>query len=155
MKTVDPAHDYPFIRIILADDDPDDCFFFQEALRELDIPSDLDIVNNGEELIRHLNLKEDLPDILFLDLNMPKKNGCACLREIRNDSRWKDLFVVMYSTTLDETIIQTLSANGANHFIQKPVLFNTLKRMIRRALEVALADKSNPQKSSAFVISMD
>lgn len=155
MKTGDIADAYPLIRIILADDDPDDCYLFREALQELDLQSTLDIVNDGDELLGYLRKTTSTPDILFLDLNMPKRNGCVCLQEIRKNPQRKDLSIVMYSTSLDENLIQTLSANGANHFIRKPSAFDHLKKLIRHTLEVALKEKLNPLLSSHFVITTE
>jgi CheY-like chemotaxis protein len=68
------------INILLADDDTDDCFFFEKALREISITTQLTSVSDGERLMDHLskNLGK-LPDVLFLDLNMPRKSGFECL----------------------------------------------------------------------------
>ena len=68
------------INILLADDDLDDCLFFQKALDSLAINSNLDIVNDGYELMKYLNEQtETLPNVLFLDINMPRKNGIECI----------------------------------------------------------------------------
>jgi len=68
--------------LLLADDDTDDCFFFREALGELPFMSTLTTVNNGVELMNRLTDQSyHLPDILFLDLNMPLKTGIECLME--------------------------------------------------------------------------
>jgi CheY-like chemotaxis protein len=72
------------LRVLLADDDADDCLFFKEALEELPLSTSLTIVNDGDQLMKWL-LKNTsrLPHVLFLDLNMPRKNGFECLTEIR------------------------------------------------------------------------
>lgn len=68
--------------ILLADDDLDDCRFFREALEELPFSTSEKIVTNGEDLMQLLTDKDEkLPDVLFLDLNMPRKNGFQCLGE--------------------------------------------------------------------------
>ena len=69
--------------ILLADDDQDDCLLFKEALDELAITVQLTAVQNGEELMQLLNKAEILPDLMFLDLNMPRKNGMECLFAIK------------------------------------------------------------------------
>ena len=67
-------------QILLADDDKNDQLLFKEALEELPVTTHLASVENGEQLMQLLNDgKELLPDILFLDLNMPRKNGFTCL----------------------------------------------------------------------------
>ena len=72
------------LNILLADDDYDDCMFFKKALESLPIVSQLKMVHDGEQLM-DLLLSEatTLPDILFLDLNMPRMNGMECLMEIK------------------------------------------------------------------------
>ncbi len=88
------------MNILLADDDTDDCNFFKAALKSLPIPTDLTVVNDGEELMTYLSEKtEHLPNALFLDINMPRKNGFECLAEIKNNKKLKDLPVIMFSTS--------------------------------------------------------
>src|SRR5436190_20290480 len=88
------------IGILLADDDKDDCFLFREALSELPVPTNLVTVHDGEQLMSYLTEHaKDLPDVLFLDLNMPRKNGFECLTEIKHTDTLKDLPVIMFSTS--------------------------------------------------------
>jgi CheY-like chemotaxis protein len=72
------------LNILLADDDTDDCVFFKDAITELSNTTQLTAVHDGDQLMNYLtdNL-ENLPHVLFLDLNMPRKNGLECLSEIR------------------------------------------------------------------------
>lgn len=152
MKTGYLTRENPTTRILLADDDPDDCFFFREALQKIDFPTQLIIVHDVDELLYYLRKSSTIPDILFLDLNMPKKNGFCCLQEIRKNPNWQDLFIVMYSTYLDKSLIETLAESGANHFIQKPAKFGQLVKMIERTLEIADEEKADPAKTSTFII---
>lgn len=70
--------------ILLADDDIDDCSFFKEALEKLSLNTIFNVVNDGEKLMFYLQkLTSELPDVLFLDLNMHRKNGFECLNEIK------------------------------------------------------------------------
>lgn len=142
------------LTILLADDDDDDCFFFEKALREIPIATQLTIVNNGERLMDHLSKNaEQLPDVLFLDLNMPRKSGFECLTEIMENSKLKDLFVVMFSTsyTLDrnyeQSMIDVLFRMGAHDYIRKPGDFAKLKELILQSLTKLIEIKSlNGQK---------
>ena len=85
--------------IILADDDEDDRLFFTDAFSELKIKTKVDTFKDGVELMNYLNDPEAiLPNVLFLDLNMPKKNGIECLHEIKSDDRFKDIAIAIYST---------------------------------------------------------
>lgn len=87
------------MNILLAEDDQDDRDFFDKVLKEIPVHTHLTTVIDGEQLMNYLykNLGH-LPDVLFLDLNMPRKNGFECLCEIKEDEKLKDLLVVMFST---------------------------------------------------------
>ena len=89
------------LNILLADDDLDDCHFFKEALTEMILPTNLIIVNDGEKLM-DLLIKETitLPHILFLDINMPRKNGFECLSEIKHHEKLKSIL----STNVDQKL---------------------------------------------------
>jgi CheY-like chemotaxis protein len=129
------------LHIILADDDIDDRFFFDKALKEIPIPSRLTTVNDGEQLMNYLiEHYDDLPDVLFLDLSMPRKTGIECLSEIKENEKLKDLSVIMLSTSFprdnkyEQNIIKTLFTIGALDYIRKPGDYQTLKHVIHNAL---------------------
>ena len=83
------------LNILLADDDLDDCLFFKEALEGMPVNTHLTAVHDGEQLMQLLaNEKIKLPDILFLDLNMPRKNGFECLTEIKQNNIRKLYFFI-------------------------------------------------------------
>ena len=120
-----------YIHIILADDDEDDRMFFTDAFDELKINTKVQTFINGLELMNYLN--EDtivLPNVLFLDLNMPKKNGIECLLEIKENERFKDIAIAIYSTSSSEEHIEETFVNGANIYIKKPNDFATLKKVL-------------------------
>ena len=86
--------------ILLADDDADDRLFFKEAMEEINADSLISFVNDGIKLMYFLNQPGiRLPNIVFIDLNMPVKNGMECLKEIRANKRFKDLVIAIYSTS--------------------------------------------------------
>ena len=124
--------------LLLADDDEDDCDFFKEALDELLLPTSLVTVNDGVQLMDFLSESgaENLPDILFLDLNMPRKNGLECLTEIKQKQEYKDLPVIIFSTSLDKDIVDLVYQKGAVHYIRKPGEFSKLKKVIANALSI-------------------
>jgi CheY-like chemotaxis protein len=108
------------LQIMLADDDADDRFFFAENIECSTTPAILNTVDNGEKLIQYLKTNsEALPDALFLDLNMPRKNGAECLLVIKQDDKLKNLPVIIYSTSLHEEIADILFKNGAHYYIKK------------------------------------
>lgn len=123
--------------ILLADDDEDDRLFFKDAFEEIKIQTDVDFVHDGMQLMDHLNdTNNKLPDILFLDLNMPKKTGKECLIEIKKSDRLKDIIIAIYSTSSSEEDIEDTFIQGANIYIKKPSDFNTLKKIINEVVTV-------------------
>ena len=110
----------PSIKILLADDDKDDRFLFDLALKKLSVVPDLKSVPDGERLLTYLSANsETLPDILFLDLNMPRKNGSECLVEIKRQEKLKHIPVIIYSTSIPPSIADILHENGAHYYLQK------------------------------------
>lgn len=120
-----------FINITLADDDEDDRLFFTDAFSELKMNTRVNTFNDGVELMNYLNDADSiLPNVLFLDLNMPKKNGIECLLEIKKNDKFKDIAIAIYSTSSSEEHIEETFVNGANIYIKKPNDFNTLKKIL-------------------------
>lgn len=139
--------------LLLADDDTDDCIFFKEVLEELGIDTTLTVVSDGVELMRLLSQKtESLPDVLFLDLNMPRKNGFECLLEIKLDAKLKHLPVVIFSTSLDMQVVNLLYEKGAQYYIRKPGEFAKLKKVIHEALTITAQTKSAQPTKEKFIL---
>jgi len=108
------------INILLADDDEDDRNFFGKALEKLSMRTKFITVADGEELMYYLTQgKEKAPDILFLDINMPRKNGYECLLEIKSNKDIKDFPVIMYTTSLRDKMADILFQNGAHYYLRK------------------------------------
>jgi CheY-like chemotaxis protein len=122
------------IHILLADDDEDDRNFFKDAFEEIKISTSVDIVNDGQELMSYLmNPNVTVPHILFLDLNMPKKNGIECLAEIKQLDHLKDMAIAIYSTSASEDDIEETFVMGANIYIKKPNDFDELIKTLNIA----------------------
>jgi len=125
------------IFVLLADDDEDDRLFFSDAFDELKMKTVVKTVNDGEELMNYLNAAENrLPHVLFLDINMPRKNGLECLKEIRSNQELRDLSIAMYSTSSSEKDIEETFIQGANIYINKPSDFGELKRVLTEVLSI-------------------
>ncbi len=139
--------------ILLADDDEDDCFLFKEALDDLGIDIQLDTVHSGDALMKLLNKSEPLPQLLFLDLNMPRKNGLQCLAEIKQTERLKHLPVIIYSTSFQKNVVDLLYHEGAQFYIRKPNEFAELKRAIYEALTTAAQLNYQQPSKEGFVLS--
>ena len=134
-------HSPPPLNILLADDDTDDRYFFSKALKEIPLSTHLTTVHDGEELMNYLaENSKSLPNILFLDLSMPRKTGFECLYEIKDNEKLKDIPVVMFSTSFltnnnyEQGMIETLKGIGAQDYIRKPGEFALLKEAIHNIL---------------------
>ena len=126
------------LNVLLADDDIDDCNFFKKALKELPLPTDLVTVHDGEALMTLLNKEvHSLPHVIFLDINMPRKNGFECLSELKQSDRLKDVPVIMFSTSNSRDAMTSLFKTGADVYIRKPGNFEQLKELIHHALPMA------------------
>jgi len=138
------------INIILADDDKDDCLLFSEAIKELPMETELTIVHDGKELMQRLsNATIDFPDVLFLDLKMPRKDGFECISEINVDDNLKGLPVIIFSTIYDKEIADRLYNYGAYYFMRKPSNFSDLKNIMHRALaHIAVTTNSQPTREN-------
>lgn len=112
--------------ILYADDDHDDRELMSEALHKVDPSISCLTANDGQNALDILNKSSDLPDYIFLDVNMPVMDGKKCLVELKKDQRLRDIPVVIYSTTTDNTEIKQLYNLGASSFIHKPNNFSDL-----------------------------
>ncbi|MBK6574312.1 MAG: response regulator [Saprospiraceae bacterium] len=132
------------IEILLADDELADCLLFKEALEELPVSAHLTTVYNGEQVMEEITKKgKKLPDVLFLDLNMPRKDGFASLGEIKRSTFLQDLPVIIFSTTAELESVKRVFRDAAHYYICKPVDFLQLKKVIYEALTL-ITQKSNP-----------
>ena len=144
------------INILLADDDNADCLLFKDALEELPIAANLTIVSNGEQLIEVLKkMKNNLPDVLFLDLNMPRKNGFASLGEIKRDTDLQNLPVIIFSTASELETVKKVFRDAAHYYICKPVDFSQLKKIIYEALTLITQKNISLPKEDKFMITGD
>lgn len=140
-------------KLLLADDDVDDRLFFQDAVEELRLTVDLVTVCDGVELMEFLNEGTGkLPDVLFLDLNMPRKSGFECLSEIKLSSSLRKIPVIIFSTSLDPDVVNKLYDIGAHYYIRKPGDFNVLKEVIHHATVLLSKNKVDQPKRADFII---
>ena len=143
------------LNILLADDDVDDCIFFKQAVDELPLPVNFTAVHDGEQLMQQLtNVTNKLPHVLFLDLNMPRKNGFECLSEIKLNEKLKQLPVIMFSTSFEQGVVDQLYLNGAQYFIRKPSEFTQFKKIIHQTLALISSESVSQPTRGNFVITV-
>jgi CheY-like chemotaxis protein len=141
------------MNILLADDDIDDCLFFKEALDELHLSTQFKAVHDGEQLMQLLtDDTNELPHVLFLDLNMPRKNGFECLSEIKLSEKLKQLPVIVFSTSFEQEVVNQLYKNGAQYFIRKPSEFSQFKKIIQQSLALIMKENISQPTRENFVI---
>jgi CheY-like chemotaxis protein len=127
------------MNILIVDDDDDDRVLLAEALNE--IRPNVDCINagNGEEALKFLRLKAcSRPDIIFVDLNMPRFNGLQCLRELKKDEQLQNIPVIIYTTSKLHTDKEQALKTGACYFLTKPSSFKELCEILTEILNRTL-----------------
>jgi CheY-like chemotaxis protein len=141
------------IDILLADDDYTDRLLFRDALEELPIATHLTTVEDGEQVIEVLSTKgRKLPDVLFLDLNMPRRNGFSSLSIIKRNIQLQDLPVVVFTTARDHDTVKHVFRDAAHYFIHKPGDFSHLKRVIYEAITLVTQKDNQMPLEENFVL---
>lgn len=145
----------PTKKIFLAEDDADDRMFFQDVLNEVDIDTSLVVADDGVKLMSVLDESvPPPPDIIFLDLNMPRKNGFECLKEIRQTAKLKEIPVIIFSTTDSSQAIDTTYSLGANYYMKKPHTFALLKKAIEKVLATDLAHGTKQVSKDKYLLAI-
>ena len=140
--------------IYLADDDSDDREFFADAVSEIDPGVILKQAPDGMHLMDDLLSLSgpELPEFIFLDINMPGKTGLECLKEIRNFSgALKEVNIVMLSTSSDPENIRRASELGATFYAVKPSCFERLKSLLEEVLSMNLVGAGEGNKKFLLV----
>jgi chemotaxis family two-component system response regulator Rcp1 len=122
--------------ILLVEDNDHDIFLTREAFKDNNITYSLFVVKDGIEALSFLRREGDYlqaprPDIILLDLNMPKKNGFEVLKEIKNDNNLRSIPVVILTYSSSEEDIKATYSNYANCFITKPVDYERFLTIIK------------------------
>jgi len=125
--------------ILLAEDDQDDVVIFELAINEVNkeyrLPVYMRHAKDGEILF--VLLKENVPDILFLDINLPCRDGLSCIREIRKNKEYDGLPVIMYTAHKQEAKIEDAFRNGANYYVVKS---NTIPELAEKLKKICSID---------------
>jgi CheY-like chemotaxis protein len=120
---------------LYIDDDPDDGDFAIEALRELDDSINCIVFTKAKEAIEFLLDTNEIPDFIFLDINMPQMNGKQCLLKIKEEEKLRDIPIVMCSTTLQTSEMKVYFELGVYDFIVKPSTLDKLRTELQAILE--------------------
>ncbi|WP_264538012.1 response regulator [Flavobacterium sp. N1736] len=144
------------LRILLTDDDADDRDFFSDAIIDVHLNFPIEFCKNGVELLDRLYDKSlSIPDIIFLDLNMPVMSGFESLKQIRDDAKFKDIpIIAIYSTSATEDGIKNTFGLGANAYIVKPTDFNVLKQLLKKVIEMDWKQRLEHLEIDSFIITV-
>ena len=118
-------------KVLLIDDDQDDFALFEEAVKQVDPSIEVAYISSVSDLPKDGSC--NIPDVLFLDINMPDKDGFEWLRDIRQ--KGYDLPVIMYSTASNPTFVKKAYAEGATVYFPKPDSFKTLKESLKKLFQ--------------------
>ena len=138
------------IRILVADDDKEDIEIFSDAVKELNIDADIQVVRDGRQLLDLLSCdKEDKPDYLFLDLNMPKLSGFECLNHVRRHCDFDCMKIIILSGSVNVGEIDDAYDLGANYFLTKPSDLSEFKAYL---LHIFNNKSTTPPSRAEFVL---
>lgn len=122
--------------LFIVDDDEDDINLFVEAVNEIDKSMECFKARNGEDALKRLDELHMLPDVIFLDLNMPRMNGREMLERLKASDKYKDIPVVIYSTSNAEQDKTETKQLGASAYLTKPDSFTELCRELAKTIRV-------------------
>lgn len=127
----------PFV-VLVADDDAEDCLLVRDAVAEGGLPHVLRFVHDGEDLFDYLDRRGKYaggsvprPDLLLLDLNMPRKDGREALRQLKADPRFRAIPVVVLTTSVAEDDVTYCYQTGAASFVAKPSTYRAWIELVR------------------------
>jgi CheY-like chemotaxis protein len=129
--------EHAHINVLLVEDDPGDVLITREALSEAKVLHHLHVVDNGEEAVAYLRRHDPYtdaprPDLIFLDLNLPRLDGREVLSIIKGDADLRQIPVVILTTsTADEDVVRSYDLH-ANAFVTKPVDFDAFLSVVRQ-----------------------
>lgn len=136
--------------ILLAEDDDDDYLIFTVAIQDTKLAVAITRAENGDELMKLL--EESIPDILFLDLEMPCKDGKQCLKEIRSNQKYDELPIILYTSYREPGSVEFCFRQGANLYVIKPSSISELSEILRRILTIDWKQLMYFPPKSEFVI---
>jgi CheY-like chemotaxis protein len=129
-----PNNNREVTSLLLVDDDPDDQEFFKLAIQSVEAKITIASAGNGQEALDQLTAESCVPDMIFLDMNMPLMNGLTFLKRIKEMATLKHIPVIVYSTSDEPQEISMARSMGAVDFITKPTRFEELCRLLREKL---------------------
>jgi len=138
--------------VLLADDDADDRMLFRDIIKDLGLKLTLHTVEDGVQLMDYLNAATKLPEALFLDINMPKKDGLGCLREIKASEKLASLPVIIFSNSENHMLVELMLNEGAAYFVRKQPGYNKMLKLINKLFSLDKQLLQEKKEMNEFVI---
>jgi CheY-like chemotaxis protein len=139
------------IKIVVCDDNWAESPLFEFTLRNIGIDFELDWVDDGLELLIYLTTANRLPDIIFLDVNMPGKSGIQCLADIRSNWKWNHIPIIIQSFAGPTKDIEAAFSGGADLFILKSDFSKDFQQILKTILQHDWTTRTRPRKSAFFL----
>ena len=137
------------VHILLVEDNEGDIILTREALKDANIRNEVSVAMDGEQALRMLHDATELPDLILLDINLPRLSGLEVLISIKSDERLKDIPVIMLTTSSAEKDILTSYAHHANRFITKPVDLPRFLEVIKTIEDFLITIIKEPKQTRA------
>jgi CheY-like chemotaxis protein len=141
------------VNVLLVEDDPGDVLLVREALAERELEVNLDVVGDGVEAVRYVRREDDYadrarPDLILLDLNLPRKSGTEVLAEIKGDARLATIPVIVLTTSRAEEDVLRAYREHANAYVTKPPDFARFREIVHRIEEFFTGTVRLPPRSA-------
>jgi CheY-like chemotaxis protein len=143
------------IKIVVCDDNWAESPLFEYTLRNIGIDFELDWVDDSLELLIYLTTAGILPDIIFLDVNMPGKSGIQCLEEIRSNRNWNHIPIIIQSSAGPARDIEAAFSGGADLFILKSDFSKDFQQILKGIFQRDWTTRTQPRKSNFFLSTGD
>lgn len=124
-------------RLLLVEDDEDDIELLREALKENEVACTVEVLMSGEKVIPHLEASGILPDVIVLDLNLPKVHGKDVLRALREHEQFKDIPVMIHTTSSLQSDIDACMELGADKYVNKASTIQGFKEVTMAIVHIA------------------
>jgi CheY-like chemotaxis protein len=139
------------LNVLFVDDDADEFYLFNEAIEQSEQQVKMTRAKDGNDLLKILSTGNH-PDIIFMDLNMPYKDGLETLIELKSSRSFQTIPVIIFSTTSNSTQINTCFEQGANMYVVKPESFDQITSMVNKVFAIDWKTNASPTSLSNFVL---
>jgi len=130
------------IKILLIEDDPDDVELLQDSLNDNKVSYEMNVINDGAMVLDYLKNNFESPDIIILDLNLPRVHGKEIIKEIKIQTPFKNTPLLILTTSSAKEDIEFSYEHGANKFLRKPTTVESFRLTIATILELAALPRS-------------